>query len=85
MQAGAGEGVAAGGFHLNLLSTQLHACQLSVCVCSSLWPKAMSGLWPKCLPVCDFYGPAANRQSSASIDASISPSTSHLLHEMLLY
>lgn len=36
MQAGAGEGVAAGGFHLNLLSTQLHACQLSVCVCESV-------------------------------------------------
>lgn len=54
-------------------------------VCSSFWPKAMSGLWPKCLPVCDFYAPVANRQSSTSIDASISPSTSHLLHEMLLY
>lgn len=63
-----GRGVAAGGFHLNLLSTQLHACQLCVCVwvCSSLWPKAMSGLWPKCLPVCDFYAPPSpivvNRQ-----------------------
>lgn len=39
---------------------------MGVGVCSSFWPKAMSGLWPKCLPVCDFYAPPSpivvNRQ-----------------------